>query len=517
MKLIISSLLLTLCLLTCTTNSAEVNTGNILTNSTFGNGTTYSTEGWTVSQGTHGHNYMAAGGGNDIGGSVAAEEDTVISQTITLSEDADMNHREIQNGWTSELNAEIWFWNQYNNTTKLKQEITGSDGNTFTQQRVIEHTGCGSINCGGFTEYTDQHVQGANTQTDFDIKVSVENTNNRTGHWGPDIDDVELSVTYTDLLPIEDDAQDAIEDIDEDLEDIFDDIPEDIYFEEEFVFEEYFTIDELPVITEEELPFESFEEFEEMFDLEVMDEVPMETIEEEEIEMAELEADMEMEMEMEEPDMEEPEMASDPEPEAEPEMEIEEEATIEDTQEPETEEVQNEDTVDESSETMEEEPENEDSISEATEDEDETMEEGEPDSEESEDSEIQTAEGRDENEIQTESKKQIEVSGNIGGTTEIKFEKIEKELSKLDRLLIQPELDTYEKVEFYESKEIYQDGSLELFENQLDLGSYNVQIYANISLSSYSLNDPIEIFNEKLEFLARQKLAIMIELKRLKN
>ena len=32
-----------------------IDTVNILTNSTFGTGTTYSTTGWTVSSGTHGH------------------------------------------------------------------------------------------------------------------------------------------------------------------------------------------------------------------------------------------------------------------------------------------------------------------------------------------------------------------------------------------------------------------------------------------------------------------------------
>ena len=36
----------------------EIDTGNILTNSTFGTGTTYDTTGWTIDEHTHGHNYM---------------------------------------------------------------------------------------------------------------------------------------------------------------------------------------------------------------------------------------------------------------------------------------------------------------------------------------------------------------------------------------------------------------------------------------------------------------------------
>ena len=84
-------------------------------------------------------------------------------------------------------------------------------------------------------------------------------------------------------------------------------------------------------------------------------------------------------------------------------------------------------------------------------------------------------------------------------------------------MLIQPELDEYKEVAFYESKDIYLDSNLELFENQLDLGAYSISIYTNVSLSDYTLNDPMEIFNNRVEFLARQKLSIMIELRKLKE
>jgi len=223
------SFLLFLCTLTISFKSfgVEINTGNVLDNSTFGTGTTYTTDNWTVSSGTHGHNYMAAGNGNSPGGSVAAEEDTEIKQTITLSEKTNMTTQEIQNGWSSTIGADIWYWNQYGNTTTLKQTITGSDGSVSTQQRVIQDTGCGSTNCGSFTNYTDTHTQGTNTQTDFDIEVSVTNTNNRTGHWGPDIDNVTLGLTYTYINPLDEGTQDVIDDIDTDIVDIIEDIPDD--------------------------------------------------------------------------------------------------------------------------------------------------------------------------------------------------------------------------------------------------------------------------------------------------
>ena len=341
------------------------------------------------------------------------------------------------------------------------------------------------MNGGTFTNYTNEYIQGSNTQTDITIRAELYNETAGTAydnyHRGPDVDNVTLNITYRDLPPI-------IEDIQE------------YFFEEEFTFEdEFIMIDVLPEIIEEDMyfeDFESFEEFEEMVvvsteDMEIIEEADMEVIEEEEIEVAEMEA------------------------EAEPMMEVEEEATIEAAEAP-TKEVQNEETMEDTGESMEEEPENKESVSEANEDENETTEEAEPDSEKSEDTEVQTAEAGDEEKISTESEKQIEISTDVGGTT-VELKKVEKQLSKIDRMLIQPELDSYEEVQFYESKDIYQDANLELFENQVDLGSYNVTIYAGVTLSAYSVNDPMQIFEERMDFLARQKVSIMLELKKLRG
>ena len=259
----------------------EIDTGNILTNSTFGTGTTYDTTGWTIDEHTHGHNYMSAGGGNDPGGSVAAEEETVIEQTIKLSEKTNMTTQEIQNGWSSTLGADIWYWNTYSNTTTLKQTITGSDGSVSTQQRVINNTGCGSINCGQFNNYTDTHIQGSNTQSDFDIKVSVKNTNSLTGHWGPDIDNVTLNVNYTYIPPINEETQDVIDDIDEDIIDIIEDLPEDFdWNNDEYTWEDEYSFENEYVIIEEGEYFNDDFYFEEEletidFDMDVFEEPPM--------------------------------------------------------------------------------------------------------------------------------------------------------------------------------------------------------------------------------------------------
>ena len=490
-------------------NSTEVNTGNVLNNSTFGTGNSTTTTGWSTDgdDGIHTHGtwngFPYQTGMDDSGGVLAFEghEEDNVYQDVDVVGDGHLTQSQMNQGFTSTMGADVWFWNSLENTLTLKQTVTGADGSVSTQVREInDHDPNRNFNEGEFTNYTNVYVQGSNTQTDITIRAELYNETAGTTydnyHRGPDVDNVTLSLTYRDLPPISEDAQEAIDDI----VDVIDDIPED-FFEEEFTFDdEIIIIDLLPEAVPEEITFEdieSFEEFEEMFiveeEMEIVEEAEIEVIEEEEIEVAEMEA----------------------EAEAEPTMEIEEEAPIEETEEP-TKEVQNEETMEDSGESMEEEPENEKSVSEASKDEDETTEEAEPDSQESEDTEIQTAEAGDEEKVSTKSEKQIEISGDVGGTT-VKLKNVEKQLSKIDRMLIQPELDSYEEVQFYESKDIYQDANLELFENQVDLGSYSVQIYAGVTLSAYSVNDPMQIFEERMDFLARQKLSIMLELKKLKE
>ena len=485
-------------------NAQTVTTENLLNNSTFGTGNTTTTTGWSTDGDDGIHTHGAWNGfpyetGMDSSGGVLAfeghEEDNVY-QDVDVVDDGHLTQFQMNQGFTSTMGADVWFWNNIENTLTLKQTITGADGSVSTQVREI--TGTSGSTGNKFTNYTNEYIQGSNTQTDITIRAELYNETAGTAydnsHRGPDVDNVTLTLTYNNLPPINEDAQEAIDDI----VDVIDDIPED-FFEEEFTFEdEFIIIDLLPETMPEEIPFEdieSFEEFEEMFivaeEMEIIEEADMEVIEEEEIEVAEMEA------------------------EAEPMMEVEEEATIEEAEEP-TKEVQNEETMEDTGESMEEEPENKESVSEANEDEDETTEEAEPDSEESEDTEVQTAEAGDEEKISTESEKQIEISTDVGGTT-VELKKVEKQLSKIDRMLIQPELDSYEEVEFYESKDIYQDANLELFENQVDLGSYNVTIYAGVTLSAYSVNDPMQIFEERMDFLARQKVSIMLELKKLRG
>ena len=552
----------------------EIDTGNILTNSTFGTGTTYDTTGWTIDEHTHGHNYMSAGGGNDPGGSVAAEENTVIEQTVKLSEKTNMTTQEIQNGWSSTLGADIWYWNTYSNTTTLKQTITGSDGSVSTQQRVINDTGCGSINCNQFSNYTDTHIQGSNTQTDFDIKVSVENTNSLTGHWGPDIDNVTLNVTYTYIAPIDDDTQEVIDDIDQDIIDIVEDIPDDfnwdtddIYFEEEYIvvedefaFDDSFYFEDIETIYIEELP-PIMEEFD-------MEEIP-------EIEEVFFENDFTMEpppMMVEEVFTEEFEedftdFLEETGMEEEFEQFLEEEGiTAEEFFEEITEEEFNDELTEESfeefEEPMEEVATNEESVPEVIEEKEEAMEEpksteaepieeekeiasnesteesspeeDEPSSEGTEESEVQPEDSGEEDSVQPEDGEEVDTQDGV--TTDVakvesklkknlkaiakQIAKVTKEntqnLTKEDLFFKNSTLDAYNKTQFYKSKDIYNNQNLDLF-NQVDLSVYNKEIYGNVTLAKYSQNDPVEVHRVQLLEARNKTNKLKLELQAMKN
>ena len=563
--------------------AVEVNTGNLLNNSTFGTGTTYSTDGWTVSEGTDGHNYMSSGGANGPGGAVAATNNTSITQTIdSIAAAAEMTVPEIQRGWSSTMSTDLWHWNAYDNTTTLTQTITDSEGNVTTQRRIINDDGCGYSNCGQYGNYTDTHIQGSNSSTDFSIGVNVSNSNERNGHWGPDIDDTQLTITYTDVPPIdtvveeelnnlpdEDDwtFDENLEDFQPDFEDEFvfeDDFEweEDFYFEEDFDMEEYMTVDfEDQWVDMEEMDFEEmdmgpemvfedefidtnmemtsfddmymeeFEEFEEFEDawgmepemeLTEMDTFFNEMSEDEFTEfetMSEDEFEEFLEEEFPEEFAEMTEEMNEPEPEMEmtepePEMEVvsnEEDDMISeemDEPEPEMDEPENE-TTEEADENVEEEPENEESPSEVVENE---AEENEPDSEDVADAEIQAESGAEQETVQ---KAEVKETRKIS-IDDIKINKVKVNVEKITLFSDQGTLETYEAVSFYQPEQIYTDVDTSFFD-QIDMVEYNKQIYQNISLASYTNNDPVEIHRKNVERIYMEKQRLLIELKQLKG
>jgi hypothetical protein len=71
-------------------------------------------------------------------------------------------------------------------------------------------------------------------------------------------------------------------------------------------------------------------------------------------------------------------------------------------------------------------------------------------------------------------------------------------------------------VSFYQPEQIYTDVDTSFFD-QIDMVEYNKQIYQNISLASYTNNDPVEIHRKNVERIYMEKQRLLIELKQLKG
>jgi len=554
-------------------NAQTLNTGNVLTNSTFGTGNTTTSTGWSTdgSDGVHTHGawngFPYQTGMDDSGGVLAFEghtEDNVY-QDVDLVGDGHLTQQEVNQGFTSTMGADVWFWNSIENTLTLKQTVTGSDGSVSTQVRDInDHDSSRPMNGGEFTNYTNVYTQGSNTQTDFTIRAEMYNETAGTTydnyHRGPDVDNVSLNISYTEIPPINEETQDAIDDIDEDIIDIVDNIPDDfdwntddLYFEEEYIIitdeftfdeinlEEIY-IDELPPIEEFEMEvFEEMPEMEMVFFEEEFSEPMMVT---EEIFTEEFEEDFTEFLE--ETGMEEEFM----------EFLEDEGITAEEFFEEITEEEFNDELTEESFEEFEEPLEDisteEESVSEVEENETETVEdvtesdeveeekqvaknenteEEKPDSTESEDSDVSTEEGGEQEDIQSEEvDADTEIVKDITAT-ENKLKKnlktiakqiakvtkeTTKNLSKEDLFFKGNDLDSYKDIAFYSAKEIYDNTNMGLF-LQIDLSTYSGEIYVNTSLSSYTDNDPVEVHRVTLLNINKKKNKLIAELEALKQ
>ena len=62
---------------------------------------------------------------------------------VSLANDVGMSEAQIQNGWESELGADIWHWNTSTSTTTMTQTITDNLGNVTTQTRQVILNSCG--------------------------------------------------------------------------------------------------------------------------------------------------------------------------------------------------------------------------------------------------------------------------------------------------------------------------------------------------------------------------------------
>jgi len=169
-------------------------------------------------------------------GTIAGVDGKYVESTISLSDT--LTESQINNGWTSTLGADIWHWNNLNSTTTMKQTITNADGTVTTQIREVANTGCGSINCGGYTTYTDSYTQGINQQSDYDIAVrfTFDESSSSSSHYATDLKNPTLTIIHS-LITAE--QATTLSEISETVDTIIETEVETIEFEplEEIVFE----------------------------------------------------------------------------------------------------------------------------------------------------------------------------------------------------------------------------------------------------------------------------------------
>lgn len=196
--------------------------------------------GWTNTGNTYHGNLTIAGVHNG----------TVESDTVSLNS-VDINKESLNEGFTVTGGADVWFWNSYSQSVTQTIKAVDDNGNTITQTRVIN----GIQN--GYQTYTDQLIVNSNTQQDYDVNLkysfSVPGT---SGHYGADLKNPSLTVSYTYVPPLDQTTQNELfainKSISEDLSilDFYDAeiLTEEFKFEEEKIEEFIYT------------PMEMFEE-----------------------------------------------------------------------------------------------------------------------------------------------------------------------------------------------------------------------------------------------------------------
>ena len=159
-------------------------------------------------------------------------------QTITLSDH--LETYEIQGITQSQFQGSVWFWNQYNQSVTLTQEIVDSNGIEYSNNVTMSGS-CSSWNGCGYQDSPTNTIIINDMADDYDITArfdfSVPSQPNH--HYAADVRNPELFVTYETLdIDIE-----TTLDVDEWLDDFEEQYIDDLD-SSEFLFEDEFYDDE---------------------------------------------------------------------------------------------------------------------------------------------------------------------------------------------------------------------------------------------------------------------------------
>lgn len=159
------------------------------------------TTGWS------GSNISSTHGSDTIAG---VDSQYVVSDSVSLN-DAGINKESLNEGFSVIGSADIWFWN--NETQSVTQTIKTVDdnGQTITQNRTVSGT-CATWNGCGYGSMTDTLIVNSNTQQDYDVSLrySFSVPNQPSGHYGADLKNPSLTVSYTYVPPLDSATQTSL-------------------------------------------------------------------------------------------------------------------------------------------------------------------------------------------------------------------------------------------------------------------------------------------------------------------
>jgi len=401
------------------------------------------TSGWTNTGNTyHGSNIIAGVHGG-----------TVESDSVSLNAEG-INKESLNEGFSITGSANVWFWN--NETQSVTQTIKTVDdnGQTITQNRTLSGS-CATWNGCSYGSMTDTLIIGSNSQQDYDVnlKYTFSVPNQTSGHYGADLKDPSLTVSYTYVPPLDSATQTALLDLNNDIKDELKDVDTFKFEEDDFKFEETFT--EMPEFE----TYEMTEEIKEEDKQEVLDtnsftdsEVPSDEKTDAPVSQAEDSQDpQEPQTSEEEPSSLQAEQSSDEESDKESQTS---------TEEKQTEQAEN------------------DSSDKQTDDEKKTV-------------------------SLADNIKAIDVKvKDPGKNMEL------KNLVKLDAMVDNTMLLTYGNVPFYKDKKIYTD-QINIFDNRI--------LYDTVTLVSYQQKDPVFQQQKALFEIRQEKQKLIREIQVLKN
>jgi hypothetical protein len=196
-------------------------------------------------------------------------------QTITLSDHLETH--EIQGVTQSQFQAEVWFWNEYEQSVTLTQEIVDSNGTQYNNSITMSGT-CDGWNGCGYEDSPTNTIIINDIASDYDIttRFSFSVPSRPNYHYAADVRNPELFVTYDPFvldMTTTQDVEEWLQDFEEEYIDIFEE-------------QEFFFIDEPEPFIENFLTYEPevYEFFEEIEyyepELEILEELPEEIIEE---------------------------------------------------------------------------------------------------------------------------------------------------------------------------------------------------------------------------------------------